>query len=82
MELVFQAESALITYRLGRELHILFKSKLMNTCDYEVTTSSRDGNMGLATLTTGGTSAIVARKSQMRPWPTVNVSADGKHHDL
>ena len=38
--------------------------------------------MGLATLTTGGTSAMVARKNQMRPWPTVNVSAHGKHHDL
>jgi len=59
--------SALFTDRLGRELHILFKFKLMNTYDDEVTTSNRDGYTGLATLTTGGTSAMVARKSQMRP---------------
>jgi len=54
----------------------------MNTCDDEVMTSNRDGYTELATLTTGGTSAIVARKSQMRPWPMANVSADGKHPDL
>ena len=54
----------------------------MNTCNYEVTTSNRDGYMRLATLTAGGTSAMVARKSQMRPWPTVSVSAHGNHHDL
>ena len=54
----------------------------MNTCDDEVTISNRGGYMGLATLTTGGISAMVARKSQMRPWPTVSISADGKHHDL
>ena len=38
--------------------------------------------MRLATLTAGGTSAMVARKSQMRPWPTASVSAHGNHHDL
>jgi len=58
---------AFFTDGLGRELHVLFQFKLMNTCDDEVTTSNRDGYTGLATLTTGGTSAIVARKSQMRP---------------
>ena len=64
------------------ELHVLFKFKQMNTCDDEVTMNSRGGYMGLATLTTGGTSAIVARKSQMRPLPTASISAHGKHHDL
>jgi len=56
MQLVFQAvsvRSALITDRLGRELYVQFKSRLMNTCDDEVTTSNRDGYMGLAMLTTG-----------------------------
>ena len=38
--------------------------------------------MGLATLTTGGTQAMVERKSQMRPLPTVSISVHGKYHDL
>ena len=54
----------------------------MNTCDDEVMMSNKDRYMGLATITTGGTSAMVARKSQTRPLPTMSVLAHYKHHDL
>ena len=54
----------------------------MNTCDDEFTMSNTDEYMGRATLTAGGTSAMVARKSQMRPLSTVGVLAHDTHHDL
>jgi len=53
----------------------------MNTYNIVVTVNRRNGYMELATLTTGGISAMVARKSQMSPLRTGSISADRKHHD-
>jgi len=62
--------SALFIDRLGGELHGPFKSKPINTCDDKSRREMGMDRWGLATLTTGGTSAMVARKSQMRPLQT------------
>jgi hypothetical protein len=43
-------------------------------CDGNVTVSYRDGCMELTPLTTGGTYAMVAKKSQTRPWQKRNIS--------
>jgi hypothetical protein len=53
----------------------------MNTYDSEFKMSGRDACMELVTLTTGGISAMVARKSQMSPLRKGSASADRKHHD-
>jgi len=53
----------------------------MNTYNSEVMMNRRDGCMELVTLTTGGISAMVARKSQMSPLRTGSISVDRKHHD-
>ena len=55
-----------------------FRFKLMNTCN---AMSGGNGFMERVPLTTGGTPAMVARKSQMRPLSMEDVSADSKHHD-
>jgi hypothetical protein len=53
----------------------------MNTYDSEFKVSGRDACIELAALTTGGISAIVAKKSQTRPLRTGSVSVDRKHRD-
>ena len=67
--------------RINRRGNLPFRSKLMNTYNIVVTVNRRNGYMELATLTTGGISAMVARKSQMSPLRTGGISADRKHHD-
>jgi hypothetical protein len=70
-----------IVDRLNRRKNLPFRSKLMNTYDSGFKVSGRDACVELTALTTGGISAIVARKSQTRPLRTGSVSADRKHGD-
>jgi len=50
----------------------------MNTCN---AMSGRNGFMERVPLTTGGTSAMVAKKIQTRPFGMESVSVDSKNHD-